>query len=99
MSETIYLPEVRCEVSKGWRDTEITLCVRDVKGSRQFMQVTPTMVNYYNQTPYLPVGIVEVDRPARRVLIELPTETDSGVNRMWIPFESFLPEQEAEQVS
>ena len=48
------------------------------------------MVNYYNQTPYLPVGIIQVDRVGCRVLIELPTEADSGVNRMWIPFETFL---------
>jgi hypothetical protein len=98
MAEIIYLPEVRCEVSEGWRDTEITVCVRDMKGVRQFMQATPTMVNYYNQTPYLPVGIIQVDRPGRRVLIELPTEADSGVNRMWIPFESFLREPEVVQV-
>ena len=99
MSEIMYLPEVRCEVSEGWRDTEITVGVRDVTGSRQSMQVTPTMVNYYDEKPYLPVGIIQVDRAGRRVLIELPTEADSGVNRMWIPFESFLREQEAVQVA
>jgi hypothetical protein len=99
MSEIMYLPEVRCEVSEGWRDTEITVCVGDATGNRQSMQATPTMVNYYNQTPYLPVGIIQVDREGRRVLIELPTEADSGANRMWIPFESFLREQEAVQVA
>jgi hypothetical protein len=99
MAEIVYLPEVRCEVAGGWRDTEITVCVRDVNGVRQFMQATPTMVNYYHQTPYLPVGIIEVDRKRRRVLIELPTEADSGVNRMWVPFDSFLPEREAEPVA
>ena len=99
MAETVYLPEVRCEVSGGWRDTEITVCIRDVNEVRQCMQATPTMVNTYNQTPYLPVGIVQVDRKARRVLIELPTEADSGVNRMWVPFDSFLAEREAEPVA
>jgi hypothetical protein len=99
MAEIVYLPEVRCEVSGGWRDTEITVCVRDVNGDRQFLQATPTMVNYYNQTPYLPVGIVQVDRKARRVLIELPAEADSGANRMWVAFGSFLPECEEEPVA
>jgi hypothetical protein len=99
MAEGVYLPEVRCEVSKGWRDTEITICLRDVKGSRQFMQVTPTMVNYYDGQPYLPVGLIQVDHKARRALIELPTEADSGANRMWIPFKSFLREQETEPVA
>jgi hypothetical protein len=99
MSEITYLPEVRCEVSAGWRDTEITVCVRDANGAGQYMQASPTMVNYYNQTPYLPVGIIQVDRAGRRVLVELPTEADSGVNRMWIAFDSFLREQEAVQVA
>ena len=86
------MPEVLCEVSKGWRDTEITVCVQDVRGWRQFMQVTPTMVNDYDGQPYLPVGLIQVDHKARKALIELPTEADSGVNRMWLPFESFLRE-------
>jgi hypothetical protein len=99
MSEVIYLPEVRCEVSEGLRDTEFTVCVRDAKGFRQFMQVTRSMVNYHVETPYLPVGIIQVDRKGGRALIELPTEADSGVNRMWIPFDSFLRERDTEQVA
>ena len=39
-----------------------------------------------------PSGIINVDRRNRRVLIELPTEADSGANRMWIPFDSFRSE-------
>jgi hypothetical protein len=99
MSELMYLPEVRCEVSEGLRDTEVTVCVRDENDFRQFMQVTRSMVNLHGETSYLPVGIIQVDRKARRVLIELPTEADSGVNRMWMPFDSFLVEQEAEQLA
>jgi hypothetical protein len=99
MTETVYLPEVRCEVSAGLLDTDITVCVQDVKGSRQFLHVTPTMVNYYDGQPFLPVGLILVEHRPRRALIELPTEADSGVNRMWMPFESFLPETEAETVA
>ncbi len=99
MSEVIYLPEIRCEVFEGWRDTEITVCVRDVNGACQYMQATPTMVNYYSQVPYLPIGIIHVDRAGRRVLVELPNEADSGVNRLWVPFDSCLREQEAVPVA
>ena len=99
MSELTYLPEVRCEVSEGLRDTEVTVCVRDEKDFRQFMQVTRSMVNEHGDSSYLPVGIIQVDRKARRVLIELHTEADSGVNRMWMPFDAFLIAQEAEQVA
>jgi hypothetical protein len=99
MSEVVYLPEVRCEVSQGLLDTDITVCVRDVQGSHQYIHVTPTMVNYYAGQPYLPVGLIQVDHRARRALIELPTEADSGANRLWIPFESFLPEPKTEPVA
>jgi hypothetical protein len=57
------------------------------------------MVNTYDEKPYLPVGIIQVDRKARRALIELPTEADSGVNRMWVGFDSFLVDREAEQLA
>jgi hypothetical protein len=95
MAEIIYLPEVRCDVSAGMLERDITVCVKDVKGGRQFLHVTPTMVNYYDGQPFLSVGLIQVDRKARRALIELPIEADSGANRMWMPFESFLPEAQA----
>jgi len=47
-------------------------------------------VNWEGDVPYLPVGIINIDRRNRRVLVELPTAADSGANRMWMPFEKFL---------
>jgi len=84
---------------EGLLDTDITVCVKDVKECSQFLHVTPTMVNYYDGQPFLPVGIIHVDHKVRRALIELPTEADLGINRMWTPFESFLPEKTAEPVA
>ena len=65
MPEIVYVPEVRCEVSEGLLDADITVCVKDVKGCRQFLHVTPTMVNYYDGQPYLPVGLIHVDHKGR----------------------------------
>lgn len=41
---------------------------------------------------YLPIGVVAIDPdPAKKaVLIELPHETDSGVNRLWVRAEHIL---------
>jgi hypothetical protein len=89
MSEIIYRPEVRCEVSEGLMGRDITVCIQDVLGREQFIHVLPSMVNWENGLPYLPVGIINVDRQQGRVLIELPIEADSGVNRMWMPLEKF----------
>ena len=92
MPEVTYLPNIRCEVSEGLLDTDITVCVTDVDGREQYMHVLPSMVNREGGLTYLPVGIIKIDRRDHRVLIELPIEADSGVNRMWIPFSSFRVE-------
>jgi hypothetical protein len=89
MSETTYLPEVQCEVSEGLTESDVTVCVRDVDGREQFIHVLPSMVNWVSETPYLPVGVINVDYRNSRVLIELPIEADSGANRMWMPIGSF----------
>ena len=92
MSEITYLPEIRCEISEGLTERDITVSVQDIDGADQYIHVLPSMVNRENGTTYLPVGIINVDRRGRRVLIELPTEADSGANRMRIPFDSFRSE-------
>jgi hypothetical protein len=89
MSETAYRPEVRCEISEGLTESDITVCISDVDGHDQFIHVLPSMVNWVGETPYLPVGLIDLDHRNRRVLIELPIEADSGVNRMWMSIDSF----------
>ena len=92
MSEITYLPEVQCEVSEGLMGSDITVCIRDTDGREQYIHVLPSMVNLVAGITYLPVGIINVDQHKGRVLIELPTEADSGANRMWMPFERFRSE-------
>ena len=89
MAEIIYRPQVRCEVSEGLTGKDITVCIVDIRGMDQYIHVLPTMVNWEGDVPYLPVGIINIDRGNRRVLVELPIEADSGANRMWMPFEKF----------
>jgi hypothetical protein len=92
MSEVTYLPQVQCKVSEGLTWEDITVSVRDIDGWDQYIHVLPSLVNRENERTYLPVGIINVDRRNERVLVELPTEADSGVNRMWISFDSFRTE-------
>jgi hypothetical protein len=93
MTELTYLPEVRCEVTVGGiLPSGVTARILDPEGRRQFVQVTRGMINRWGETDYLPVGIVEIDRRRRRVLIELPTEADSGANRMWVRFDDLRTE-------
>src|SRR4051812_9398641 len=89
MTEVTYLPEVRCEVIPGGILPEgVTARVEAEDGRSQYVQVTRGMINHDEGQDYLPIGIVQIDRSRRRVLIELPTEADSGANRMWIKFDA-----------
>lgn len=92
MTEITYLPEVVCDVSEGLTGSDVTVSVRDVDGFEQFVHVLPSMVNSTSGTPYLPVGVIDVDYRNKRVLVELPIEADSGTSRMWIPIDSFRVE-------
>jgi hypothetical protein len=94
MAQITYLPEVECEaVPSDLLDTEI-VGVRDDSGKRQHLRVPKGFLVRENGNTYLPIGIVRLDYESNKALIELPTEADSGANRMWVPFSSFRQENE-----
>ena len=94
MAEITYLPEVECEaVPSDLLDTEI-VGVADDSGKRQHLRVPKGFVVRVDGRTYLPIGIVRLDYEGKKALIELPTEADSGVNRLWLPFSSFRQEKE-----
>ena len=102
MTEVTYLPEAQCEVIPGGiLPNAVTAIITDVGGRSQYVQVTDGMINRDDGQPYLPVGIVDIDRRSRRVLIELPVEADSGANRMWVSFDALRRQHanEAEAVA
>lgn len=93
MTEVTYYPEVRCEVSEGGLlPNGVSARIIDTSGLSQFVQVTKGMINRHGEVDYLPIGLVDIDRRNRRVLIELPTEADSGANRMWVSFDDLWKE-------
>jgi hypothetical protein len=89
MAEIIYFPEVECSVAAGFREGELTIGVSDESGRRQNLRVNKNLVASEGGKHYLAVGIVELDYKRKRALIELPHESDSGANRLWVPFSSF----------
>ncbi len=84
-----YYPEVECEARAGDVDWEVVVGVQDEAGCRQFLSVSNGMVTQDGGKSYLAIGVVEVDARKKRVLIELPHESDSGVNRLWVPLSAF----------
>jgi hypothetical protein len=85
------MAQVRCEVSAGLRPSEATVAVADVYDHRQFLRIERDFLNMVEGQPFLTVGIVHDDRQQPWVLIELPHEADSGVNRLWVRRDSLLP--------
>jgi len=84
-----YFPEVECEVTpSSLFDTEV-VGVPDETGNHHYLRVARGVVNRQDDKTYLPVGIVEVDAPRRRALVQLPYEADSGANRLWVPYVKF----------
>lgn len=87
-----YLPEVECSNEGGMSNWGVVVKLYDENGAAQFLSVSPGMISEVKGKTYLAIGVVQVDYSRKRVLVELPSEADSGVNRMWIPFTSFRSE-------
>ena len=54
------------------------------------------MITKIGSENFLPIGIVEIDRRERLVLIEFPVESGQGTNRAWVSFESLRNEAQRE---
>jgi hypothetical protein len=85
-----HTPYVRCEVAPGLRPSERTVAVKNFQGRRVHLRVENDFLKVVDGTSYLPVGIVYTDPETKAVLIELPHEADSGINRLWVKPEDVL---------
>jgi hypothetical protein len=95
MSETTYLPQVECvvETEDGLFGTSVVY-VTDETGRNQYLRVGKGDVLRHDGKTYLDVGLVRLDHAGRRVLVELPSEADSGTRRLWVPLTRFPTKQE-----
>ena len=78
------MAEVLCEVSPGLRDSERTVAVKDVFNRRHHLRVEEGFITAERGGHYLPIGIVGLDDAKGLALIELPHESDAGINRLWV---------------
>jgi hypothetical protein len=79
------MAKIRCEkISEGLRASEAVASLRDYQNRRHFIRVERDFLTQQGELFYLPVGIVSVDPRTRLVLIELPHEAETGVNRFWV---------------
>jgi hypothetical protein len=84
------MAQVRCQVSDGLRPSEATVAVADLQDRQQLLRVERDFLTPVAGEWFLPVGVVYDDGRNPWVLIELPHEADSGVNRLWVRREDLL---------
>jgi hypothetical protein len=79
------MAQLRCEeVRRGFRDSEAVASFRDYNGKRHFIRVERAFLSEENGHTYLPIGVVHIDPRTNLVLIELPHEAETFVNRLWV---------------
>jgi hypothetical protein len=83
--------KVLCEdVSPGLRAADVIVALQDIHGRRHSLQIEKDFLVGRNGRRYLPVAAVHRDDQTGAVLIELPHEAETGVNRLWVPAEKLL---------
>jgi hypothetical protein len=78
------MAQVICEVSSGLRESERTAAVTDIFNRRHHLRVEDGFLGVERGRYYLPIGIVGLDESKGLALIELPHESDAGINRLWV---------------
>ena len=89
------MTSVLCKILNG--DTDASFRTVEIKSSEnrsEFVQVPVSFLREDDGEHYLAVAVVGQDRGKRVVLIQLPFEADSGVNRLWVPESSVLQDEE-----
>jgi hypothetical protein len=71
-------------VSRGLRAADVIATLRDFHDRNHFLQIEKDFLSQDNGHSYLPVSLVQRDPQTGAVLIELPHEAETGVNRIWV---------------
>jgi hypothetical protein len=79
------MAKIRCEnVAQGLRASEAAASFLDFYGRKHVIRVERDFLTEKQGASFLPVGIVHVDPKTKAVLVELPHEAETGVNRLWV---------------
>ena len=73
------------EITEGARPGWKTVGVESVEGHTEYLSMEDRFLVYRSGQALLAVRIVARDPRHKTLLIQLPTEADSGANRVWVP--------------
>jgi hypothetical protein len=77
---------LECEVRKpaGLRESDVVVSIRDHLGGREQIEVESNFLVRRHGRYFLPVWPVAQDHVTKLVEVELPQESASGTNRVWV---------------
>ena len=79
------MAKIRCNnITEGLRQSEALASFTDYHGRTHSIRVERDFLASQTGQTFLPVGVVHVDPKKKAVLIELPHEAETGVNRLWV---------------
>jgi hypothetical protein len=79
------MAKIRCNrISAGLRQSEALASFTDYYGRTHSIRVERDFLTLKGGGTFLPVGVVHVDPKKRAVLVELPHEAETGINRLWV---------------
>jgi hypothetical protein len=85
MQRSLLMAKIRCDnITDGLRRSEAVASFTDYHGRTHFIRVERDFLTGQAGSIFLPVGVVHVDPKKNLVLIELPHEAETGVNRVWV---------------
>lgn len=83
--------KLRCDdVAPGMRSADVILTLVDYHGRRHYLQIEHDLLLRQNGETYVAVGFVHKDAETGAVLVELPHEAETGVNRLWTTADRLL---------
>lgn len=84
------MPAIRCvKTSDGLRPSEVVAQFSDYYGKTHYLRVERDFLDFQDGNPLLPVCIVRRSPCEIVSLVELPSESETGANRVWV-FDSDL---------
>lgn len=91
MTTVTYDTALRCTISPGLRDDEVTATIfPDARGSQHCIRVPRDWIEHdADGTPYLPVLVVEFLWHKCEALVQFPAESDAGYRRAYVGFDVF----------
>ena len=75
---------IPCEVMEGPRPAFKAVGVDSIEGHTEYLTIEERFLVRRGEAYLLPVRLIGRDRRYHTALIQLPVETDSGANRVWV---------------